>query len=190
MRKYLAVFVSLVLLQAAMGVRAQEQGYVPEMVVFDTEEVCRQHSDDAYNACLYFVSHPSTDPKAVEASQYIFSWAMRTELVVIPLGRTEKKWMGRRSDNYLAAYISYSIIYAYNHRDELGAWGQYQYAVSGLVDYYTKNKADSGENPIIEEYLALKAKSNKAYHKKVMKDYEYFMKKDRIGWTQELRPAW
>lgn len=190
MKKYLVILLALLLFQTQATLRAQGQGYVPSIVVFDTEESCREHADDAYNACLYYLSHPSTDANKAEVSQYIFSWAMRTELVVILLGRTERRWMTRYSDDYLAAYIASSIVYAYNHRDEMETFGQYQYAVAGLVEYYRNNKATSGENKVIEEYLTLKTKNEKAYDKKVKKDFQYFQKKDRIGWTQEIRPSW
>lgn len=190
MKKYLAIMLAFLLSQTQATLRAQGQGYVPSIVVFDTEESCREHADDAYNACLYFLSHPSTDENKAVVSQYIFSWAMRTELVVVLLGRTERRWMTRHSDDYLAAYIASTLVYAYNHRESLESFEQYRYAVDGLIEYYRANKETSGENKVIEEYLTLKTKNEKAYDKKVKKDYQYFQKKDRIGWTQEIRPSW
>lgn len=144
--------------------KEKQNGYVdlPKPVQFKTPEICHQHNDDVLVCCNYYLTHRLSAPNMNEAAQYIFSWSVASDDVMIEMGRTLSQLVTKQE--YLAYMIAYTaasawycLTYDMKRLDEEG----YLKVMNALLEFYQQNKDLSGSVDVLESYVKIKKKEKR-----------------------------
>lgn len=176
----------LCFLLAAMGVLgicqepAHKLGSVPKLIPLKTNEACRAHFEEVYEASLYYVSHYNTGLEIETCRTYLIDYAMNSEDMVFSGGPSLDKWlkeMEGASRSFIASLMAGYIIYMHDHPEEdhvKFSENAYIYAFSTLLDYYQSNRKINmaPESKTLDHYIEVFNKSKEDYLTLLRKDYK------------------
>lgn len=141
--------------------REWDNGYVdlPEPMDFKTEEICREHNDDAMQCIQYYLTHKLSAPQMDQAGQYIIKWSTASGDVSINIGKEFSSLVGTRTSMpyfvaYLAAYSYYCLT---NNTKELDEH-QFADAIDVLLQFYEPNRELTGKVDLLDKYMNLQKK--------------------------------
>ena len=141
--------------------KEKREGYVdlPEPMDFKTEEICREHNDDAMTCIRYYLTHKLRAPQMDEAGQYIIKWSTASGDVKINMGKEFSSLVGtRKSMPYFVAYLAaYSYYCLANNTKELDEQ-QFVNAINVLLQFYEPNRELTGNVELLDNYLKLQKK--------------------------------
>ena len=141
--------------------KEKEEGFVdlPEPIKFKSEEICREHNDDAFKCIEYYITHKLSAPQINQAAQYIINWSEASGDVSIPIGEEMASLMATKTSMpyfiaYLASYSYYCLTENTKQLDEK----YFAYAIDILLQFYEPNSELTGKVELLENYLKLKKK--------------------------------
>lgn len=141
--------------------KEKENGIVdlPEPTKFKSEEICREHNDDAYKCITYYLTHKLSAPQINQAAQYIINWTDASGDVTIPVG--EEMAALTTSEKTLPYFIAYLASYSYYCLTEnIKQLDEKFFAesIDILLQFYEPNSELTGKVDLLENYLKLKKK--------------------------------
>jgi len=171
---------------AAMGVlgicqeSTHKLGSVPKLIPLKTDEACRAHFEEVYNASLYYVSHYNVGREIETCRTYLIDYAMNSSDMVFSGGPSLNGWlkeMENASRSYIAALMAGYIIYMHDHPEEdhiKFSENAYIYAYSTLLDYYQSNRKINmaPESKTLDHYIEVFNKNKEEYVELLRKDYK------------------
>ena len=155
--------------------KEKEEGYVdlPQPMLFNTAEICRQHNEDALECAAYYLTHKLNAPNIEQAGQYIFNWSEATEDATIVIGeKISKLALTQESIPYLTAFIAASTYYCLTENVKELNEPLFVKAITVLLQFYESNCELTGKVKMLEDYLKLQkqGKLEKQLHKDFLKE--------------------
>lgn len=158
---------------------AHPLGSVPKQIVLKTDEACRAHFEEAYNASLYYVSHYNIGDDIEACRKVVIDYAMNSKDMVFSGGPMIEQYLeelGSGSRQMLAALMAGYIIYMHDHPEEDHvnySENAYVYGFSSMLDYYQSNLKHNLAVHIktFDSYIKTYNKSKEKYLELLKKDY-------------------
>lgn len=141
--------------------KEKEEGFVdlPEPIKFKSEEICREHNDDAFKCIEYYITHKLSAPQINQAAQYIINWSEASGDVSIPIGEEMASLMATKTSMpYFIAYLASYSYYCLTENTKQLDKKYFAYAIDILLQFYEPNSELTGKVELLENYLKLKKK--------------------------------
>lgn len=141
--------------------KEKEEGFVdlPEPIKFKSEEICREHNDDAFKCIEYYITHKLSAPQINQAAQYIINWSEASGDVSIPIGEEMASLMATKTSMpYFIAYLASYSYYCLTENTKQLDKKYFDYAIDILLQFYEPNSELTGKVELLENYLKLKKK--------------------------------
>lgn len=186
----------LLLLLCLMGLCTlgvcQEQspklGSVPKVTHLKTNEACRAHFEEVYEASLYYVNHYNSGGNEVEdCRSLVIDYCMVSEDMVFAVGPQMTK-IAKETESaarmlFTAAMAGY-VIYMHDHPEEDHknfSEAAYIYSWSTMLDYYESNrKMHMGPtSKTLDAYIKAFEKGTDKYLEMVKKDFKQYKKQSQ-----------
>ncbi|MBR1521802.1 MAG: hypothetical protein IJ635_11275 [Bacteroidaceae bacterium] len=133
---------------------------LPQLVDFNSVEICHEHNQDVLRCCTYYLTHRLDAAQMSDAANYIFKWSISSADVKIVMSVfVSELFTHQEHMAYVMAYMAASSYHCLTKQMKSPDEDTYIEIVTTLLHFYEQNKDLSGDVKILEEYLHLQKKN-------------------------------
>lgn len=133
---------------------------LPQVKEFTSAEEASRYSTEATYCCNYYLDHPITAPKMLEAGQFFDNWANESNDVLIPIGKFENDV--RQSRPGRLCFLAFEASMITNELRNNIKFNKVLYlsAIIEMTGFYVNNKEHIGIVPTLEPFAQTYSANN------------------------------